>query len=398
MNHDLTKEQLWLLNLLRVSLTGRDDPFPSLTDEEWKKLTEVAGEHKVIPLLYPVLSKHTDDLFVRRQTEICIRQYYRLLFLTRYYVDLLRRADVPVVVLKGAGASLYYPVPEYRKSGDIDLMLLRRGDMEKACRALEAVGVYPDARQHANHHVSFGVESGIELELHMTVTEDFDSAEVNNYLKQANLELPDHVRDREVIPGVCLPLADDGFQAFLLLLHMLQHFLRSGFGLRLLCDWVVFWNRQVDPEQTAQYLRLVRGCGIVGFSRLITKTCVDYLGLEGDRGAPLLEGGEVSSEMCRDFLSEVFAAQEFGHSSSERMVVLRGTGPLDYLREFHHQMRLNYPGASKCFLLWPFLWIMTLIRFLYNNHSVRKTSLFSVLRQAGQRSRLMEELKLFVRN
>ena len=63
--------------------------------------------------------------------------------------------------------------------------------------------------------------------------------------------------------------------------------------------------------------------------------------------------------------------------------------------EFHHQMHLNFPRADKCFLLFPVLWVVTLVRFLRNNRRVREVSLAQVLRTADRRSRQMELLGLF---
>ena len=88
-------------------------------------------------------------------------------------------------------------------------------------------------------------------------------------------------------------------------------------------------------------------------------------------------------------------AWDIGRSDSNRLVTMTGTGIGAYIREFHHQMHINFPKLGKCFLFWPVLWMITLIRFLINNHRVRKTSVWAVLREAGRRNRLIEQLDLF---
>ena len=77
------------------------------------------------------------------------------------------------------------------------------------------------------------------------------------------------------------------------------------------------------------------------------------------------------------------------------MVAVRGSGLGAYTREFHHQMHLNFPRAGKCFLLWPLLWCMTLVRFLRNNRKIRHTSVRAVLRNAKARGKLVKRLFLF---
>lgn len=402
MEQAMTTSEKQLLGLIKAALTGEGAP----TGVDPAQILPLSEAHAVTPLLYDLLCPAAGDApgtpveeQIRRRTTGCIRQYYRLLFLTRYYVELLGKAGVPTVVLKGAGVSAHYPVPEYRKSGDVDLLLLNREDLGRAQAVLEGAGARREGEQHANHHMAFVGPDGIELELHLTITEDFDDRQANQCMAGVATTLEGHVVETQILPGVALPVLTDGYQAFTLLLHMLHHFLRSGFGLRLLCDWAVFWNRPVAGEELEGYLSLVRECGLEGFSRLITLTCVNYLGLGEGCAALLLAGGSpLSPETCAAFLREVFDAQEFGKTSSDRMVTLRGGGIIGYIREFHHQMCLNYPRAGKVFLLWPILWMLTLIRFLYNNHAVRKTSLFSILRTTGHRSRFVKELRLFQRD
>ncbi len=94
-------------------------------------------------------------------------------------------------------------------------------------------------------------------------------------------------------------------------------------------------------------------------------------------------------------MEEVFEAGEFGKTSPDRMVVLRGTGWISYIREFHHQMRLTYPKAGHIFILWPVLWIMTFTGFLYRNRSIRNVTGSAIIKKAAQRSRLAGKMKLF---
>ena len=96
-----------------------------------------------------------------------------------------------------------------------------------------------------------------------------------------------------------------------------------------------------------------------------------------------------------EFMKEILEAEEFGGSDKNRMVMLEGTGLWAYVKEFHHQMHLNFPRAGKCFLLWPALWLITLVRFLRNNRTIRGTSAGEILREAHRRSDLIKKLKLF---
>ena len=94
-------------------------------------------------------------------------------------------------------------------------------------------------------------------------------------------------------------------------------------------------------------------------------------------------------------MSEIFEAEEFGRSSSDRMVTLRGTKLTDYIREFHHQMKLTYPKACKIIVLYPVLWVMTLCGFIHRNRTLRKVSGRQILKNAKKRGQLTEQMRLF---
>jgi len=154
----------------------------------------------------------------------------------------------------------------------------------------------------------------------------------------------------------------------------------------------LFWQKPMTTAEKLLYLELTERLGIKGFSDVITRLCVQFLGLEES----LVSWMDLSKEYpAAEYLRDILDAEEFGKSDRKRMVVMRGTGFFDYVREFHHQMRLNYSRAGRCFLFWPVLWIMTLVCFVRNNQKLRNTSTTSILREAARRSRMMRKIKLF---
>lgn len=395
-------EQLCAMYLLREALAGQGEQkekeaFP-WEQIDWKGFLELAESHNVVSLLYDVLEKRKETLpdFVWQKAEEVSKhtviQSYRLLFASRHLISKLEEKGIAIVLLKGVGTASFYPVPELRKTGDIDLLLPEMEKLEEACRILEENGCERSETQHALHHVQFLMEGGIEVELHTMLAEPFDNNQINEYLKQSQRLCAGHIVRADTM-GIEVPVLSPGFHAYELLLHMLQHFLRSGFGLRLLCDWVVLWNHVEDASERETYLRLVSESRLKGFSDAVTELCCRFLGLQREK----VEWMEVhfGKNQANAFMAEVLEAEEFGNSSTDRMVALRNAKWTEYIREFHHQMKLNYPGASKCVLCWPVLWVFTLVRFIYNNHTIRNVSARAVLRKAGRRGRVIEEMELW---
>ena len=150
----------------------------------------------------------------------------------------------------------------------------------------------------------------------------------------------------------------------------------------------------MDGEECALYRRLTADTGLENFSRMVTSVCVYRLGLPRPPEERLC-GGLFPEAEAEGFWNDILEAEEFGRGDAKRMVVVRDRGLKGYVREFHHQMHLNFPRAGKCFLLFPVLWAITLARFLRNNRKVRAVSLRQVLRTADRRSRQMEQLALF---
>ena len=431
------REERELLRLLKAALAGNSDrekirSSGQTDDINYEKLFAMAQAHQVLPLLYDVLEtaahEETGEAPETAAHEEAVNapermgawravwqqaarrtasQNYHLLFTGKFLTGLLREADIPAALLKGTATSAYYPVPELRKSGDVDLYLLKKGDLPKARALFLAYGMTVKEEQHSLHHLVMQTAEGIVVELHTLIAEPFDNAAINAYLEKCREVFAAHTKEKEIM-GVTLPVLTGACHAYELLLHMLQHFLRAGFGLKLLCDWVVFWKKGVSGEEQQLYERLITESGIKGFSDVVTAVCVEYLGLPEEnvsfmKSGPKEDTTEVPATgeqtagdtLQAAFLRDVLDSEEFGKTSEDRLVAVRGSGFGAYTREFHHQMHLNFPRAGKCFLLWPLLWCMTLVRFLRNNRKIRRTSVKAVIKSAGERGELVKRLFLF---
>lgn len=398
MEHLLNREQLELCRLLSLALHNKALERLS-PDVDYARVIAVAESHKVMALLHPVLEhaglQESIWKIVDRKGEQTVRQSYRLLMLSRYVIGLLKENGIDAILLKGCGTAAWYPVPELRKSGDIDLLFKSEDETRKALQILAQQGFVTTEDQPANHHIVCESRDSVSLELHMSLAEPFDSENTNRFLADCQKEYFAHRRVVDCM-GVAFELTSDGYHAFYLLLHMLQHYVRAGFGVKLLCDWVVFWESPLSEEEKKIFLRLTQESGTFGFAVMMTRVCVKYLGLREKQVEFLMQAEPKDvCDLTEELMAEIFEAEEFGHSSKDRMVVLRGTGLMDYAREFHHQMKLNYPKAGKIMVLYPVLWIMTLCGFLYRNRTLRKVSGRQILKKAKKRSQLTEQMRLF---
>ena len=394
-----------LTTLLRYALKGEQMPQPELEQlmrgVDGEAMFALARAHAVAPLVYDVWSGYPE---IQPSVQSRLQTYamqiaghsYRLLFYTKYLVGLLEEAGLPVAVLKGVATAEFYPQPEMRKAGDVDLLLFSGENCARAVACLKAYGFREHEEKNHLHHVAMIGAEGIEVELHSMMVEPFDNQETNRIMLQCQKEAQSHI-ERQLCMGVSLPVLTGAYHGFSLLLHLLQHFLTAGFGIKLLCDWVVFWEKQ-PSEVIGEAVELIRTLKVEQFVAAVTGICVRELGMETRAAEAFLALGEpaVTAPAYLDrFFMDIIEAEEFGKSESGRMLAIHGTGLTGYVRAFHHQMHLNYPKTGKCPICWPVLWVLTLARFLHNNRTLRGTTVAEVLKSAGNRGKIVEKMHLF---
>jgi len=389
-----SEEEKYLLVLIKAALSG-GQAIGAEKPVNINMVLEIAQKHSVLSILYDELQQMSvteeQQILVDKYCRQITLQNYRLLFLTKYLLELLQQNQIPSLVLKGVATASWYPVPELRKSGDVDLLIPKQVKMEKVGEVLKASGFVEKMQQHANYHMEFLSSEGITVEIHTEFTERFAYKKINAAMeKQVQEGFASGIIANAM--GVELPVLNRAYHAYELILHMLHHFTTSGFGLKLLCDWVVCWKQEWTHTEKECFYQLTEESATRRFAEAVTEVCVAYLGMKRENFAWEYDATRIPG---RELMREILDAEEFGENDTNRMVMMSGMGPGAYMKELHHQMHLNFPKAGKCFLLWPGLWVITLVRFLRNNKRVRNTSTKEVLQEAKRRSRLMKELRLF---
>ncbi len=402
----MTTEEIWVLEAIKSSLTGQVSRRHYEEAPAFDKILQLTLAHSITQLVDNQIREMAEkseawtsiDLYKEIQglNGRMTRRAFQLIYLTKNLAEAFNQAGIRVAVLKGIATARYYDKPERRKSSDVDLLLLDLDRVEDAKKLILSMGCEVKEEQRALHHIVFNYKkTDIPIELHTMMAEPFDNNAMNKYVEELLPECEYHCATVDSF-GVKVPALTGAFHAYELLLHMLQHFLRAGFGLKLLCDWVVFWNKEeVSQEEKEIYIRLVTESGIKGFSDTITVLCRDYLGLISEKVLFMDLTAIGKKNVAKDLLKDIFAGEEFGHADNTRMVALRGNSPLDYIREFHHQMRLNHPKSSKIVLFWPVLWVITYVVFVRNNSKIRGTDTMDIYKNAGRRGRIVKAMGLF---
>lgn len=395
-----------LLKLLNAQLTNNNkilsgDIFVKtvlqLSDSDWWNLIKLAQNHNVLSIIaenqvFIDNCNHTQKEYVFDEANKVIMRNYRLLWLASKYQKILNDAGIESVLIKGFATAIYYDVPEIRKSGDIDILIIDKNKIDKAIYVLLSKGLKYVDKQHSSHHIELVNDRGITVELHQTLTEHFDNKRIDNQLHDIVKEYKEHIQSVSFL-GNTLYISSDGYNAFSLMIHMLQHYLRAGFGLKLLCDWVIFWNRTISDTEKKQFMHHIKQLHMETFVSAITSICVRYLGLSKEKVLFMIKEKE-DKKLLYAIITDIIEAEEFGYSDKNRMVVLRDSKISSLIREFHHQMIINYPKMSHYIILWPILWSLTLVVFMRNNKNIRHTSAFNILKNARKRSQIRKKIEV----
>ncbi len=263
------------------------------------------------------------------------------------YVQSNLPITVPYTILKGTSASQYYPYPEYRIMGDIDIMT-RREDLDKACQQLLNDGY--QIINELNREISLE-KNGIVIELHrrFATLNDPDKAK---YLDDLIIE---NITSSHVLP--------DMINGLVLLEHMDQH-MEGGIGLRQVVDWMMFVDKCLPDNRWNEFEIYADQIGLKKLAIVTTRMCELYLGL------PRREWSSQANEtLCEQFMEYVLSSGNFGHKRnsdadiSENAFTYAST-PKMALKLLQKQGRENWSAAKKHRILRPFAWAYQLFRYL----------------------------------
>ena len=393
-NLTISETEQRLLEYLGQSLKMSDEACksPDLSAEKCERIYALAERHEVLTLLGSILNPNILSPKIQKdfqfKTARIVHKCITLQSLNLRLTALMKKEGITAVTLKGYAMARYYPVPEFRKATDIDLFVCGEDDARKAGQILCENGFEFSNEWHANHHFILISEKNDKVELHTAWADDFKDKQLNKYLNSLQKESSAHCETLNC-NGEVLYVYDTAYQAFYLAVHMLGHFVGGGFGLRNLCDWVVLWENCEDENARAEFVKMSYDSGTAKFSKALTSVCIEYLGLSKEK-SPFPYDTLCEKKLTDEFLRDILDAGEFGYGEPERMVGMDGNSLAAYIKEFHHQIHINFPKAGRVTVLWPFLWIATLARFLNNNRKLNRAPISAIMKKAGKRGRLVK--------
>lgn len=284
----MRREEELLLGLVRAAL-GHGTEVAVPEGVSWDALLRLADAQGVAAIAADGLQRASVTLpaAVRMQLasrvllhERVYRRHEQLMVkLARIY----RKGGFRMMVLKGWGLSLNYPVPEHRPSGDLDIWNF--GQWREADAYVAGKGVTIDNSHH--HHSVFYVED-------LMVENHYDFINVHARRSNARLErifkslgeeshINDNVNNGKRIPwvevyGERVYLPSANLHGLFLIRHAVAHFSAAEITLRQVLDWAFFVEKHSSEVDWDWLMKMLEEFGLKRFFDVLNAICVENLG------------------------------------------------------------------------------------------------------------------------
>ena len=361
-SYDNITEQLFFA-LLRSAIRGirlTENEINHYSDDVLQDLLKMSSKHSIANLI--VLGLRDNKLIDRNGAETqryILKTAYRCEHMQNEYknlCDVLEKAQIPFVPLKGSVIRQYYPEAWMRTSCDIDI-LIHEEDIEKAKALLVNEHGYTDHGK-GSHDVSLYSPRGFHIELHYSLIEEGRANESAVVLENMwNMVAIRHGWE------YFYEMPDDLFY-FYHIAHMVKHFENGGCGIRPFIDlWIL---DHIDSADTNKRDSLLNDGKLLTFANVARRLSRIWLeNAEHDNVTLqmeeyILRGGVYGNNTNRIMVQQQKKGGRIKYALSKIFI------PYDVIK-FH------YPILQKHRWLTPFMEVRRWCKLIFCGHLKRTT-------------------------
>lgn len=255
--------------LLRAAIVGVDENTPltshlsAFTSKDWWSLFRLMQQNHVAAMTADTVAA----LDVPREVKIpwlaerdkAARWHRYQCEVQQEIVDIMTRHGIETLVLKGTHTAQYYPVPELREFGDLDLYFFdRHAEADNIARKELKVAVGNTAHHHSKY--------------------DYRGVTVESHYDFLNTHYPPSNRRYEAMLKEMCPAPT--FEVLFLLRHMAGHFAAARITLRDLVDWILTCRALHDKVDWGKVQDTVTEYGMDGFVAAIGDIAEQRFGVD----------------------------------------------------------------------------------------------------------------------
>ena len=344
---------------------------------DWAGFFALAEEHRVLPLVYQAV--YRCEGFSAADPELKRRCRAQSMHLAALQIrctdafsaiaDSLTAAGVRFLVVKGIVLRGLYPNPDLRLSGDEDL-LVHPDDMELCCQTLEKLGYTTSDPQSPDYELPFSnPRSPLRLEVHRSLFPPEQEA-----YGGWNRLFPDVFSRSLLQDGI--PTLDPADHMLYLICHTFKHFLHSGFGIRQVCDMMLFANRWGSRMDWLRLLECCRSIRAEKFAAALFRIGWKHLGFSPEQAGYPIQWQAVYTDEA-PLLNDILNAGVYGKSQQDRVhssnVTLQAVADqnkgairsslVGSLFPGRKALERKYPYLRRWPILLPFAWASRILRY-----------------------------------
>lgn len=251
------------LELLLVTMGEKDSLSRTPLEEEWKLLLEEAWKLDIGGVMLdglerlPVVQRPPKMVLLQwiGQVQLIEQKTLNLTKIREEVIGFFQNNGFSCMLLKGATVGRYYPRPERRQSGDIDVWVNSgRKKLYDFARKQSSQGILYDVTYH---HVGLHILVGVLIEAH--IWPSFLSSPLRNNRLHIFFSLYRPTNDTTMPP-----LA---FDRVFIMVHCYRHMCGHGLGLRQIMDYYYVLKKGFNEKEREYTVFWIRKLGMTRFAQ-----------------------------------------------------------------------------------------------------------------------------------
>ena len=378
-----------LLNIIKATLL--DTPVKVYGEFDYNEIFDLSKKHKIIPLVFTSLYKHYGDIpeieKFRNYTYQAVFHDQNQLYFINEIEKIFSANNIDYMLLKGASIKKYYPAPETRLMGDVDI-LIKEEQYKVIKKILPQLGLHE--MKETDHELNWCNNSGILIELHKKLIPSYNDDYYKYYSEPWGKAYSRNGNGFSMLPE------DEYIYMFT---HMTKHYRDGGIGLRHIIDLYVFSLKH--PMLNMKYIeKELKKLDLDIFYKNILETInvwfnekqetkiSDYI---TDR---IIESGAYGIKEKWDLANASRVS-----SSSTSVSVAKSKSIILLIFMPFSSMKKKYPVLNKIPILLPLMWVVRWIDAIINKrdnisrHSERITKIDKTLVEGYNKELEMVGLK-----
>ena len=406
-----------MLEALRCFLNGEKVMWEDgLSAEDWAELFRLCQHHQILPMIYdtvyacPAFASCPPDLVQMIKGQV-IRQVMTQSRKTEEFLQLygkLTEQGLTPVVVKGIICRSLYREPDYRCSGDEDVLI--PAEQFHKCADVFAQNqmdiLEPDMNPDEEGEVPYYHVGGM---LHIELHKELFSSESEAY--GGLNRLFDDVFDRKIqaeVNGVKVYTMCHTDHLLYLILHAFKHFLHGGFGIRQVCDIMIYaeaYGAEIDWDYL---LEKCRGIHADVFAATLFDIGKKELNFDPEKACYPQNWAEIEAD-GGDMLEDLIDGGVFGDSSMSRKhssnITLQavsedkkgkkaGASLIRSLFPDRAYMERTYTYLKKYPFLLPAAWASRIRKYLKESKNMQENDAMASIEIGNHRVDLMKKYKI----